>query len=134
MHPRDRSSVRTNGSVLKKPFILMISGIILGMFMPKNEDLPTPYYRYISSVLGYTYFLCWSISFYPQIILNHRNKSTFGLSSDFTTKCGWIFMLFILQRLPLLGRFSKGAVSTTQWRDQHGTEQRCRICLPCSLT
>jgi len=84
MHPRDRSSVRTNGSVLKKPFILMISGIILGMFMPKNEDLPTPYYRYISSVLGYTYFLCWSISFYPQIILNHRNKSTFGLSSDFT--------------------------------------------------
>lgn len=83
MHPRcDRQ--RTSGAILKNPFILIISGIILGTIMPKNEALPTPYYRYISSVLGYTYFLCWSISFYPQVVLNHRKKSTFGLSPDFT--------------------------------------------------
>jgi len=79
---RDKSD--KDASILKKVSILLTSGTILGICMPKNEDLPTDYYRYISSILGYNYFLCWSISFYPQVILNHRRKSTVGLSTDFT--------------------------------------------------
>ncbi|KAI7828282.1 PQ loop repeat-domain-containing protein [Kickxella alabastrina] len=37
----------------------------------------------ISTVLGWTYFVAWSVSFYPQIILNYRRKSVEGLSIDF---------------------------------------------------
>ncbi|KAJ1664917.1 hypothetical protein IW140_003736 [Coemansia sp. RSA 1813] len=37
----------------------------------------------LSAVLGWTYFIAWSVSFYPQIILNHRRKSVEGLSIDF---------------------------------------------------
>lgn len=37
----------------------------------------------IVSFLGITYFLAWSLSFYPQLLLNYRRKRTDGLSSDF---------------------------------------------------
>ncbi|CAG8488022.1 24691_t:CDS:2 [Gigaspora rosea] len=37
----------------------------------------------ISKIIGWTYFLAWSISFYPQVILNWRRKSVEGLSLDF---------------------------------------------------
>ncbi|PIA16748.1 cystinosin [Coemansia reversa NRRL 1564] len=37
----------------------------------------------ISAVLGWTYFVAWSVSFYPQIILNYRRKSVEGLSIDY---------------------------------------------------
>lgn len=39
----------------------------------------------MSQVLGWTYFTAWSISFYPQVILNWRRKSVEGLSIDFAT-------------------------------------------------
>ena len=59
-------------------------GAFLGIIVPKNTDLPSPVYRYISSMIGYMYFVAWSISFYPQIITNYRKKSTDGLSIDST--------------------------------------------------
>ncbi|KAK7844798.1 cystinosin like protein [Quercus suber] len=34
-------------------------------------------------VLGWTAFISWSISFYPQVILNFRRKSVVGLNFDF---------------------------------------------------
>jgi len=37
----------------------------------------------ISSVIGWTYFACWTVSFWPQIILNIRRRSVEGLSFDF---------------------------------------------------
>ncbi|KAJ3070487.1 hypothetical protein HDU98_006509 [Podochytrium sp. JEL0797] len=37
----------------------------------------------ISFLLGWTYFLAWSVSFYPQIILNAQRRSVHGLSVDF---------------------------------------------------
>lgn len=36
-----------------------------------------------SKVLGWSYFACWSLSFYPQFILNCRRRNTEGLSVDF---------------------------------------------------
>jgi cystinosin len=63
---------------------LLLAGILLGSILPKNESLPSPVVQYASSIVGYTYFLCWSTSFYPQIILNYTRKSTSGLSVDFS--------------------------------------------------
>ncbi|KAI9121426.1 hypothetical protein K1719_008459 [Acacia pycnantha] len=39
--------------------------------------------EFIYEVLGWTAFTCWSISFYPQVILNFRRKSVVGLNFDF---------------------------------------------------
>jgi len=35
------------------------------------------------TVIGWIYFFAWSISFYPQIFLNFKRKSTLGLNLDF---------------------------------------------------
>jgi len=37
----------------------------------------------VSKVIGWVYFACWSLSFYPQVILNFKRKSVIGLSFDF---------------------------------------------------
>ncbi|KAL7606754.1 cystinosin homolog isoform X1 [Lactuca sativa] len=37
----------------------------------------------LSSVLGWIAFCAWSISFYPQVILNFKRKSVIGLNFDF---------------------------------------------------
>jgi cystinosin len=63
---------------------LLIIGSILGAILPKDASLP-PRYRTVSAAIGYTYFMCWSVSFYPQAINNYRRKTTVGLSPDF---CG----------------------------------------------
>ncbi|KAF1838765.1 L-cystine transporter-like protein [Decorospora gaudefroyi] len=41
--------------------------------------------RAISRVLGWSYFLAWSASFYPQPISNYKRRSTLGLAIDFPT-------------------------------------------------
>ena len=38
---------------------------------------------YFSMVVGWIYFVAWSISFYPQIIENFRRRSVVGLNFDF---------------------------------------------------
>lgn len=37
----------------------------------------------ISDVFGWTYFLSWSLSFYPQPLLNYQRRSTGGLTVDY---------------------------------------------------
>ncbi|KAJ3153777.1 hypothetical protein HDU86_005110 [Geranomyces michiganensis] len=37
----------------------------------------------VSPVIGWAYFAAWSLSFYPQIVLNWQRKSISGLSLDF---------------------------------------------------
>ena len=39
--------------------------------------------RDISSLFGWAYFVCWSVCFYPQIILNYKRKSVIGFHFDF---------------------------------------------------
>ncbi|MFH4975799.1 hypothetical protein AB6A40_002508 [Gnathostoma spinigerum] len=36
-------------------------------------------------IVGWIYFIAWSVSFYPQILLNIRRKSVVGLNFDFLT-------------------------------------------------
>eukprot|EP01112_Ceratiomyxa_fruticulosa_P006540 TRINITY_DN1734_c0_g2_i2.p1 TRINITY_DN1734_c0_g2~~TRINITY_DN1734_c0_g2_i2.p1 ORF type:complete len:261 (+),score=19.89 TRINITY_DN1734_c0_g2_i2:246-1028(+) len=37
----------------------------------------------LSTIIGWLYFACWSISFYPQVWLNWKRKTVKGLSLDF---------------------------------------------------
>lgn len=62
--------------------LMFLVGTILGILLPKDPDLPHSWYRLVSSVIGYVYFVCWSLSFYPQIITNHERQSIEGLSTD----------------------------------------------------
>jgi cystinosin len=71
-------------SVIAGLFNLFVVGIIVGVIMPKNQALPTPWYRVLSSIIGYSYFIFWCASFYPQIVMNYQRKSTHGLSIDYT--------------------------------------------------
>lgn len=70
-------------SLLKWSFYLLMGGVILGLALPKNPHLPSRSWQILSNVVGYTYFLAWSLSFYPQIFLNHQRRTTHGLSVDF---------------------------------------------------
>jgi cystinosin len=65
--------------------MLAVVGVALGLVLPTNVNLPTPWYRYVSNAVGYWYFSCWSVSFYPQVYSNFCRKTTRGLSADF---CG----------------------------------------------
>ncbi|WRT66245.1 uncharacterized protein IL334_003198 [Kwoniella shivajii] len=42
-----------------------------------------PFANALVSVFGVIYFVAWSYSFYPQLILNYKRKKTTGLSPDF---------------------------------------------------
>ncbi|XP_064626519.1 cystinosin-like [Lineus longissimus] len=37
----------------------------------------------VSQVIGWIYFVAWSVSFYPQVVLNWQRKSVVGLNFDF---------------------------------------------------
>ncbi|RXK40114.1 hypothetical protein M231_02571 [Tremella mesenterica] len=51
-------------------------------------DLPSDSQHPIASIIvtltGVAYFSLWSYSFYPQVILNYRRKTTSGFSPDFS--------------------------------------------------
>lgn len=72
-------------SVVAGLFSLFLIGTVIGLLMPKNQDLPTEWYRTMSACIGWIYFMCWSISFYPQVISNFKRGTTQGLSPEF---CG----------------------------------------------
>lgn len=64
---------------------LLLLGLVLGLVLPNtNAELQDdPGYAALSNVLGWTYFLAWTVSFYPQLLLNYRQQTTEGLSLDF---------------------------------------------------
>jgi len=54
----------------------------------KVPDVEVRFYLYksvevLNQVIGWIYFVAWSVSFYPQIIENYRRKSVIGLNFDF---------------------------------------------------
>ncbi len=71
-------------SVVAGIFNLTVVGTIIGIIMPQNEKLPTPWYRIFSSIIGYSYFIFWCASFWPQVVMNFQRKSTEGLSIDYS--------------------------------------------------
>ncbi|KAL7532531.1 hypothetical protein ACHAXR_004686 [Thalassiosira sp. AJA248-18] len=80
----DGSNTHHQSNILSWTFFyLILGGAIMGMTLPKNTDLPSHTWQILSNIVGYTYFLAWSSSFYPQIFLNYRRRTTRGLSVDF---------------------------------------------------
>ncbi|KAF2901758.1 hypothetical protein ILUMI_04436 [Ignelater luminosus] len=55
-----------------------VNDIYLRVTVYKNKALDT-----LSVIIGWTYFVAWSVSFYPQIYINYRRKSVIGLNFDF---------------------------------------------------
>lgn len=68
---------------------------------PPGRDPWHPWYPYVSSVIGYCYFVLWSVCFYPQVLLNYRRKSTKGLSNDFAVLnlMGWTYYSLYLSEM-----------------------------------
>jgi len=70
------------------PCIFVIS-IILAFASPSSDgekegEEPFPSsYKPLHDFLGWVYFLAWSLSFYPQLLLNVSRRTTVGLSSDY---------------------------------------------------
>jgi cystinosin len=60
---------------------ILIFGVGLGCAIPSKKD-PHPW-NYISSIIGWWYFMAWSISFLPQLYLNWQRKCVVGQSFDY---------------------------------------------------
>ncbi|KAB5563054.1 hypothetical protein GE09DRAFT_769021 [Coniochaeta sp. 2T2.1] len=50
---------------------------------PPPEGPSSNWLPLISSLCGWVYFACWSLSFYPQPLLNFRRRTTRGTTVDF---------------------------------------------------
>lgn len=99
-------------------FSLFMVGSVLGLVSTKNEDLPTAWYRYISAMIGYIYFLCWSVSFYPQVISNFKRQSTSGLSTDFCSLNVVGFACYTIYNASLFW----SPTIRQQYRERYGSE------------
>ncbi|XP_011174966.1 cystinosin homolog isoform X1 [Solenopsis invicta] len=51
---------------------------------------------HVSAVVGWIYFVAWSVSFYPQIYINYKRKSVVGLNFDFLSLNVVGFLMYAL--------------------------------------
>jgi cystinosin len=108
----DESGSRS--SIVRGLTALLVVGAALGLVLKPRTDNATgssdddlgrnpwhPWYPYVSSVIGYCYFVLWSVCFYPQVLLNYRRKSTKGLSNDFAVLnlMGWTYYSLYLSEM-----------------------------------
>lgn len=61
---------------------LVLGGLLGGAGVGLDESLPESAQQ-LSAALGWSYFLAWSVSFWPQIMDNHRTRDVSGLSPDY---------------------------------------------------
>jgi len=73
----------------------------------------------LSNVFGWTAFCAWSISFYPQVILNFRRKSVVGLNFDFVLLNLTKHSSYLVYNATLF--FS--SVVQQQYREKYGSDQ-----------
>jgi len=101
--------------------VLVLMGSILGAVSPKNtahNHLNGTWYPLVSSCIGYTYFLMWSVSFYPQAIANWRRQTTTGLSADFAALNVFGFACYTAYNTAMY--FSTSI--HRQYRERHGSQ------------
>lgn len=60
------------------------------------------FFDVLSGLFGWVYTLCWSLSFYPQPLLNFSRKSTSGTTVDFPLINCLGMLAHLPQRRPLL--------------------------------
>ncbi|CAB9498848.1 Cystinosin homolog [Seminavis robusta] len=113
----------TGWPVVHGIMVLAFIGTILGAILPGDPSLPTKFYRFLSNAIGYTYFMSWSVSFYPQVISNYRRKSTLGLSPDF---CGLNVIGFTCYMIYNLGFYCSPAIQR-QYRERNGPDAEISV-------
>ena len=116
----ERGSAR---SVLAGLCSLFIIGATIGLVLPKNPALPTVWYRNASAAIGYIYFVCWSVSFYPQLVANFKRKSTQGLSADF---CGLNVLGFVCYTAYNVSFYWSPAIQKL-YRERHGPSSEITV-------
>ena len=70
-------------SIVKGILTCVAFGTTIGVLIHARSLLNHQWESLVSSCLGYTYFIMWSISFYPQVWLNWQRQTTLGFSVDF---------------------------------------------------
>jgi cystinosin len=102
---------------------MLVAGTALGLALPKNPVFTDVWYRSLSACIGYTYFLCWSVSFYPQIMTNYRRKSTAGLSPDF---CVLNVLGFLCYGTYCTAMFGSAHIRAL-YRERHGADAEITV-------
>jgi hypothetical protein len=105
---------------------MLVAGAVLGLVLPKNPDFPDLWYRSVSACLGYTYFFCWSVSFYPQVLTNYRRQTCTGLSADFCVLNVLGFMCYATYCTALFGSARIQAL----YRERHGADAEITVVSP----
>ncbi|KAF8065882.1 cystinosin [Scenedesmus sp. PABB004] len=80
---------------------IIAGAALLAWRLPTNKGLPCPWCQ-VSSAIGWLYFLCWSVSFHPQVWTNYRRRSVEGLSLDFIAMNVVGFLCYSLFNLGLV--------------------------------
>ena len=79
---------------------MLIAAGLVAAATPDDSALTKPY-AYISAALGGAYFVAWSVSFWPQALLNKQRKTTVGLSPDFAVLNAFAFAAYSAYTLAL---------------------------------
>ena len=79
---------------------MLIAAGTVAAVTPDDAALTKPY-AYISAALGGAYFVAWSVSFWPQVLLNKQRKTTVGLSPDFAVLNAFAFAAYTAYTLAL---------------------------------
>ena len=79
---------------------MLIAAGVVAAVTPDDAALSKPY-AYISAALGGLYFVAWSVSFWPQVLLNKQRKTTVGLSPDFAVLNAFAFAAYSAYTLSL---------------------------------
>lgn len=77
-----------------------------------------PFLCILSSILGWLYVACWSVSFYPQIYSNNQRKSVTGLSCDYIIANFYGFLCYALFNTTMY--FSETA--RAEYRQRHASK------------
>ena len=70
-----------------KILLYYITSILLGICISFIININLDLTKRISSIIGWSYFSSWSISYYPQIFLNYKIKNVDGISLDYLYYC-----------------------------------------------
>ena len=79
---------------------MLIAAGVVAAVTPDDAALTKPY-AYVSAALGGLYFVAWSVSFWPQVLLNKQRKTTVGLSPDFAVLNAFAFAAYSAYTLAL---------------------------------
>lgn len=78
---------KIRGEDLWVPGALLL-GLVVGLAVPLHDSghdhtSAESGWRRVSALFGWSYFFAWSVSFWPQVVLNFQRQSVIGLSLDY---------------------------------------------------